>query len=1078
MFTAFTVIQSGGGSSVNSPSVSASSFTFPYQYGTPTVPSDVGAQGIQGPNVPYSKIGIQVPISNLGPQTHVGPVNETSPNPLNPWPDAPVSSVSIHVLNGTYGGSDINAVGVKVDIYNATTSNEISLITTKYGWANTTLSEGAWQITALSVNYNDNFNFSQFVHVTSTSYTKTVYLVPVSYDEITVSNGPAADDNETLVYSAYGGFGDPAGLFFYPVSVQLVNTSASPNTVISTGLLASANNSVVFLKVNSEYSYKFLQNSTDPFTGTSIGNVMMNAAQGIGVQNKAGTYKISAPSYTGLEFNSTSTGTISGSTPSFAGWSLLENTTVTGGTTYINTAIHAQQPYYHLTFINAVVIFNVSTYPTINAPSQSNDIIILKNSTFDSYGTMNSMLFSSYNSIIIGDWYKTGEHNNYLPVDVYSSSIYYMGSFYTVYSVGTAQNSTFDNISYSYGRLFNSGPTNSLYDDFYYSSFGVDNTSGVNVRYEYDIFNYNTSVFLSQGESYGTYYPDHPLFMEDMFGSNYTAIIQGSSKNLTVQYSNFTITFPTGINPLTSGNISGIQWSSDNFSFDYFSSIEIPSIGYGVTATHIYDDIFYTPIPSPVNDTKLVYWYSNYRYSHHLGLFGATSGVGGRYISYSVFIGATGSLNSNNSIFSHNLIKYDATPATATNTGPFYTGIAGNITFANNTWEMSYSNYSEENSTDWVNSFDNGGLTGEWSNYPYTYITVTHNSFYDFLVGGGLPQGFLGTAANVTYNVFYNNQSYGVSKYWSSPYGADTRLGAPPGYRLEYIGNYFLNLNSATWPIFDDENNLPVILQNNHFYYSPEPIAKYVWGNTQYSTIQAGSPAYSLTFNKGIAITSQSQEYVYNASIAWNYDGAPMQQWAVVPDVNIISGSPTISYSNGLVGGPQPNFEWKGYNYSESVEPTYIQVGVNSSKAPSIGLQFQGIANALYDVEMLNNGTVVSTFTEHANATGILNATYNPATMPLDPVFTVAYVGSALPPPIIPPTVPVIPRAFFGIPYLNVAVLLGGIVLTVEEFMRTHARNTRGKSGRESSIMATRKYAYTGMFIGILITGIGIMSVI
>ena len=189
--------------------------------------------------------------------------------------------------------------------------------------------------------------------------------------------------------------------------------------------------------------------------------------------------------------------------------------------------------------------------------------------------------------------------------------------------------------------------------------------------------------------------------------------------------------------------------------------------------------------------------------------------------------------------------------------------------------------------------------------------------------------------------------------------------------------------------------------------------------------------------------------------------------YQVAPDVNALSGTPTISYSNGLVGGPQPNFEWKGYNYSESVEPTYIQVGVNSSKAPSIGLQFQGIAGALYDIEMFNNGSLISSYQESATSLGVLNATYNPATMPLDPVFYVEYVGSGVtPPPVVPPLVPIVPHVLFGIPYLNVIVLFGGIALASEEFFRTQAK------GKE------KKYSYTGVFVGIMIAGIGLMSVL
>ena len=59
---------------------------------------------------------------------------------------------------------------------------------------------------------------------------------------------------------------------------------------------------------------------------------------------------------------------------------------------------------------------------------------------------------------------------------------------------------------------------------------------------------------------------------------------------------------------------------------------------------------------------------------------------------------------------------------------------------------------------------------------------------------------------------------------------------------------------------------------------------------------------------------------------------------------------------------------------------------------------------------------------------------------------------------------PVIPRVLFGIPYLNVIVLFGGIALASDEFFRTEAK------GKE------RKYSYTGIFVGIMIAGIGLMS--
>lgn len=153
------------------------------------------------------------------------------------------------------------------------------------------------------------------------------------------------------------------------------------------------------------------------------------------------------------------------------------------------------------------------------------------------------------------------------------------------------------------------------------------------------------------------------------------------------------------------------------------------------------------------------------------------------------------------------------------------------------------------------------------------------------------------------------------------------------------------------------------------------------------------------------------------------------------------------------------------YNFTALGVDKY-SISTPSSKSDPVKLYFQGIADALYDVEMISNGTVVSTFTEYANATGVLNTTYNPSTMPLDPIFTVAYVGSVASPPVVPPLVPIVPHVLFGIPYLNVIVLFGGIALASEEFFRTQ---TKGKE---------KKYSYTGIFVGIMIAGIGLMSVL
>ena len=122
----------------------------------------------------------------------------------------------------------------------------------------------------------------------------------------------------------------------------------------------------------------------------------------------------------------------------------------------------------------------------------------------------------------------------------------------------------------------------------------------------------------------------------------------------------------------------------------------------------------------------------------------------------------------------------------------------------------------------------------------------------------------------------------------------------------------------------------------------------------------------------------------------------------------IHSDAPVISYYNGLVGGPQPNFEWKGYDYTESVEKDYIKIGVNSSSAPNVTLSFKATPGELYDVNMVNgnNTTLVE---QVLSNNGYINVTYNPAKMPLDPTFSVSPVTCVVAPapPPLPPGGPV-----------------------------------------------------------------------
>ena len=92
---------------------SAQTFSFPYSYGTPHVPSDVGAQGTQGLTVPLSQIG---PSGHLGisfPVFHISEITTSA-----------TLTVTVYNVSGTTPSA---AVNIEVWAYNVSTSHNPSV---------------------------------------------------------------------------------------------------------------------------------------------------------------------------------------------------------------------------------------------------------------------------------------------------------------------------------------------------------------------------------------------------------------------------------------------------------------------------------------------------------------------------------------------------------------------------------------------------------------------------------------------------------------------------------------------------------------------------------------------------------------------------------------------------------------------------------------------------------------------------------------------------------------------------------------------------------------------------------------
>ena len=101
--------------------------------------------------------------------------------------------------------------------------------------------------------------------------------------------------------------------------------------------------------------------------------------------------------------------------------------------------------------------------------------------------------------------------------------------------------------------------------------------------------------------------------------------------------------------------------------------------------------------------------------------------------------------------------------------------------------------------------------------------------------------------------------------------------------------------------------------------------------------------------------------------------------------------SPLLVTPNGYYMGTGENFTWNGYNYSASVEPTSIEIGVNSTRAPRLTVAFSGLnVGEAYALEEYNSssGALINGPANHyvyPTSQGWVNTTYDPATMPTDP---------------------------------------------------------------------------------------------
>ncbi|MBX8640919.1 MAG: hypothetical protein KIS29_11340 [Thermoplasmata archaeon] len=1015
VFTAFAVIQSGGNQAQASPSAS-SSFTFPYQYGTPTVPSDVGAQGIQGLTVPKSDIGLTVPQSSVGAPSTVGEPNPNMIGYKGNMPKIP-ATLNLTVLNGTKS-SNTPAIFQTVLLQNITTGIFYPYKTSASGTVSISTYAGWYWMFVVSSVPSSYVNYTQQVLIPPGSSSRTVYLIPSSYVSSAVDN--PSSSLGTIYFNVDGTNSYSHTHQTTQITVQLLNDSSGGAYL--TSAITGNNGTAIFTHVSTAYSYGFDVIGYNQ----SLTNTMMYEANFTVAPTSAFSGNIW--SITGMLLSPAEwkhTATIVGSSPPVSGgsaWSLSVNTSVTGGYFYISNGINVNG---HSLFFNDTVVYdNVS----INDDTEN---IYLFNSTFISLSSFAEIWYggsndNAYNSTIFGSFYHdliydgvgtTSNSNDMIPPsgNISGSIIKYFDSSAGVSATNHWEKSVFENITsflipdyvsnstfYNYtvgARVFS---PQWKYDRFINSSiFG--NINGLTMNITESIFGSGTTFNFATTNSLESTF-EHNLVQDGMPTGDSLAYFSSIgftyftfTQNTVVEYNNFTYSAP----PLAPLEAMYFE-PNDSVSNNIFYYVDSPSvIAYWDNNTHPTSYNGYGFMPPQTYINSYVNFFNNY--------------IDGGFQQGFILV------NGNHINIHNNYFTGIFSPNTVTGTW----GSSGQPIFDdnydNNTWSGDYVNLTFMNDTkDAFNGGGLGGTTGFYMTYESQsfYINFTHNTIYTFR--GGYQGGFavISHVSNVTWNIFYNNESYGPNAFVAAPPSVDigSAIGFNPHENMYVANNWFMNLNNLEAPIYTEQHTTNLTLFNNHFYYRPLPSETNIpsYYNVLYLSGK-GSP-YSMWIGGGTTITEQSSSYQYffNTSSSGSlttYGGSSFWYYNLTPDVTIASDTPTISYANGLVGGPQPNFTWKGYNYSESVEPTYIQVGVNSSKAPSVDLQFSGVPGIQYVVQIISHGSEIESFIENASSSGILNATFNPATMPLDPTFEVSpYVA---PPPPYNPVQPTPPMNFF-----------------------------------------------------------------
>lgn len=1015
----------------------ASSVTsFPVSYGiAPKVPSSVGAQGHVGVISPVASLG---PIGTVGLTGQVGPVNDSRHGVFA----RTASTLEVQVFNGTlHPTSAVVAVADVVKLQNLTDGTTVSAQTNTHGFVNLSAFEG-WYLLTITQQKTTFINFTQQFQITTTNPSIIRYMMPIANATVAVNNGPVASRSNvvTAITLGWSSISPPQ----WTVSLENVSTCCP----ILASAVTGSNGTATFTGVDTAFQYRVLAVG---YSQTATGVVYANGNNtGPNFNPVAGTNHPTAPTTWAW---TTTTATVTGTALPTGGssvqqWGISADTTISGGTVNIGATPYPASGNRRLVFSNDVVWFNAP-----DRGGASTELFIFRNSTV--VFLSQDQLFAEYsglyfnNSAIYGGVSTSTYGRNGMAITHGFSE----GSLFTNGTPpntnqpgwgGTYYNSKFSAANISDGSVSTSGVykdqlgatlINCDVENVSATVYGWENLTSTKASYSLLQQNVGTGAETIRNSTY-LLSSDTPIIAD-------TAVnLQGPATmdHVRVGYS-YPVATPAATYLAISSQIA-VQFSKLNITNSILngSSFHRTIVWLGTTLS-MFNDLYSENLSvaaeralaaNATTVTKAQMF--NVEASRNLWANDTTFDGSGNYLLSAI---------EGNATYTHDLWPYfflgNAYAGFSTFTGVpsgyiprvlFSNDVFGRIVYDAATSKSFATNLFGPIGMDWFYDTNFNGQP-----LPIGVLGINSSTFdsfpfgpYNLFAPGDILIGANGVTSFVNNDAFLNSVAYASvpisyqnGTNYIAPFGADVNIGAGT---TTVSNDWFLNLTNQTLPVEGVESTQasgwkPVItLSGDHFYYYPSPLQTSLDPNGPLRSTQIGTgtdrwlssqPTVStlsyeipLDKNGSLSVSGQTYELVSNTSnlqtTAIFYlpanNGVTSTSWSysVAPDVNVSGATPKISYANGLQAGPQPNFWWHGYNYSEKVETDHIAIGVNSSNAPSVSLGFSNLvpstAYVLSESDASGNLLVATPVT--TTGAGTYTTTFTPTTTQLSVIFSLA----------------------------------------------------------------------------------------